>query len=94
MHIQFLKDKASKSREEIKALHSEYLNKIGNLTIIKGEWKSMMSNRLFDIKKGDYLKSEFQITKELVNYEKWTFDEIISRAEKIVEEAYGLWRKW
>lgn len=49
--IEYLKKKTSKTEEEIRALHRENLNRIGNLTIIKGEWNVSMSNRVFSEKK-------------------------------------------
>lgn len=91
--INYLQTKTSKSKEEIMALHAENLNRIGNLTIIKGEWNISMSNRLFEAKKDDYCKSEFQITKELKNYDKWTFDEIENRTANLIEVGLDIW-KW
>lgn len=93
--ISYLRNKTSKSEDEILALHDEFLHKIGNLTIIKGNWNTRMSNRLFDEKKEDYKKSEFQITKDLTNYSQWTFEEINNRTEKLVEDALKIWKwKW
>lgn len=91
--IDYLKDKNSKSEREILALHQENLHKIGNLTIIKGEWNISMSNRLFEDKKKDYEKSEFLITNDLKNYDKWTFEEIQRRCEKLARLAVEIW-KW
>jgi len=90
--ISYLIEKTSKTKEEIIALHKENLNRIGNLAIIKGNWNISMSNRLFDEKKEDYKKSEFQITKELLDYDKWTFEEIDNRSEKLAVEALKIWR--
>lgn len=93
--INYLTREMSKSKGEIVALHKENLDRIGNLTIIKGEWNSSMSNRLFDEKKGEYDKSEFQITKNLITYEKWTFNEIENRTKDMVDEALKIWQwKW
>jgi len=94
--INYLKDKTGKNENEISAIHQENLNRIGNLAIIKGEWNQSMSNRLFDKKKEDYEKSEFvrtKRTKELINYDKWTFDEINERSEKLSDIALNIW-KW
>ncbi|MDF2958174.1 MAG: DNAse/DNA nickase [Candidatus Alkanophagales archaeon MCA70_species_1] len=89
--IEYLKRKTSKTEEEIRALHRENLNRIGNLTIIKGEWNISMSNRLFSEKKEDYRKSEFQITKELSNHDEWTFKKIDKRSKQLAEEACKIW---
>ncbi|RLI79159.1 hypothetical protein DRP05_05000 [Archaeoglobales archaeon] len=90
--MKYLKERTSKNENEISALHKENLNRIGNLTIIKGEWNISMSNRLFIKKKEDYRKSEFQITKELSNYDEWTFEEIDKRSKQLAEEACKIWR--
>jgi hypothetical protein len=34
----------------------------------------------------------FRITKELINYDKWTFDEIEKRAMDMAEEALKIWQ--
>lgn len=89
--IEYLKRNTSKTEEEIRALHRENLNRIGNLTIIKGEWNISMSNRLFSEKKEDYRKSEFQITRELSEHDGWTFKEIDERSKQLAEEACKIW---
>lgn len=89
--IEYLKRKTSKTKEEIRALHRENLNRIGNLTIIKGEWNISMSNRLFSEKKEDYRKSEFQITKKLFDHDEWTFKKIDERSKQLAEEACKIW---
>jgi len=90
--IQYLKSKGY-TEDKIEILHKEHLNKIGNLTIIKEEWNLKMSNRLFNEKKEDYRNSEFKITKELINYDEWTFEEIEKRTSKLAEKALDIW-KW
>lgn len=91
--ITYLKKLTGKSEEEIKVLHNEYLNRIGNLTIILGEWNTAMSNKLFDEKKKYYKESELEITRSLVEYDKWTFEEIEKRCEDLAKLALEIW-KW
>jgi len=90
--LRYLKEKTSKNEDEIRALHKENLNRIGNLTIIKGKWNISMSNRSFIDKKKDYGKSEFRITKELSNYGEWTLKEIDERSKQLAEEACNIWK--
>jgi len=90
--MKYLEERTSKNGNEISALHKENLNRIGNLTIIKGEWNISMSNRLSIKKKEDYRKSEFQITKELSNYDEWAFEEIDKRSKQLAEKACKIWR--
>ncbi|MDF2958164.1 MAG: DNAse/DNA nickase [Candidatus Alkanophagales archaeon MCA70_species_1] len=89
--IEYLKKKTSKTEEEIRALHRENLNRIGNLTIIKGEWNVSMSNRVFSEKREDYRKSEFQITRGLSDHDEWTFKKIDERSKQLAEEACKIW---
>lgn len=93
--IDYLTKEMSKDKEEVIALHRENCDRIGNLTIIKGKWNISMSNRPFDKKREDYCKSEFQITKNLTNYRRWTFNEIEERTKEMADEALKIWQwKW
>lgn len=90
----YLRDKSGLDQTEIIGRYNECLNMIGNLTIIKGEWNTSMSNRLFEEKKNDYYKnSELSITKELYNLDDWTFEEIEKRSDKLSKLAVKIW-KW
>jgi len=90
--LSYLRGKTSKTENEIKAFYKENVNRIGNLTIIKGEWNIAMSNRLFEEKKEDYRRSEFSITKELSEYEEWTFESIEKRSLRLAEKACEIWK--
>jgi uncharacterized protein with ParB-like and HNH nuclease domain len=79
--------------DEINKLHREYVNKIGNLTIIKGGWNKAMSNKLFVDKKQHYQNSEISITKDLTKFTDWTFEEIKARTEELAKKALNIW-KW
>ena len=89
--IDYLESKTGKNKEEIKALHQENLDRIGNLAIIKGEWNRSMSNSLFEVKQSDYVMSEFERTKELSEYIEWTFNKINEQSEKLAEIALSIW---
>lgn len=93
--INYLKENTNKSQEEIDMLHKNYLNRIGNLTIIRGDWNTNISNKLFEEKKDEYAKSEFQITQLLSSKNSWTFDDIEERTKSFAESALEIWRwKW
>jgi len=90
----YLEDKTGLDQTKILEWHKEYLARIGNLTIIKGEWNMSMSNRLFEEKKNNYYKnSEFSVTNELYKLNDWTFEEIEKRSERLSESAVKIW-KW
>lgn len=89
----YLQGQTGLDKNQINALHENWLNNIGNLTIIKENWNRSMSNLLFILKQTDYVKSEFSITKELNEKRKWVFDNIEDRSNKFSEKALKIW-KW
>jgi uncharacterized protein with ParB-like and HNH nuclease domain len=83
------------NEDEINILHRDNLNKIGNLTIIKGGWNKSMSNKLFVDKKQHYQNSEISITKDLTKFTDWTFKEIKERTEELANKALNIWNwRW
>jgi hypothetical protein len=76
---------------QLEVMHQEYLNKIGNLTLIKGKWNESMSNGSFDQKKVHYVKSEFATTKELASRSHWGFKEIGERSGSLAKQATQIW---
>jgi uncharacterized protein with ParB-like and HNH nuclease domain len=88
-----LQSQTGLDNNQINALHENWLNNIGNLTIIKQNWNRSMSNRLFVKKKTDYIKSEFSITKELIERQKWVFDDIEYRSNQFAKKLLVIW-KW
>ena len=89
----YLKEKTGKNLEDIKELWNQYLNRVGNLTIMKGAWNVGNSNRLFNSKTDDYSNSEFLATRKLAEYSEWTFSEIESRSREMAKKSIEIW-KW
>ncbi len=80
--------KAASSEEE----YLEYVNRLGNLTLIEREQNKAAANAPFPKKKTDaYSKSELQITKELSQYDTWTVDIIATRQARLAKEAVKIW---
>lgn len=78
--------------EEFTSRHEEYINKLGNLTLLGRKLNESASNKRFDVKKSDYYcASEFKITKELLDYDKWDFDKMKSRQIQMAKEAAKIW---
>jgi uncharacterized protein with ParB-like and HNH nuclease domain len=92
--IEYLKNKTGLSENDIIEKHKGNLDRIGNLTIIKGKWNDEMKNNLFEIKKNHYEKSEFSITKDLCKRGDWTFKEIEERSKSLSELAVKEIWKW
>jgi len=91
---QYITNISKSSQSEVEALHKENRDRLGNLTIIKGDWNRNMSQKLFSHKKADYYnQSEFKVTQELVSSTNWTFYEINQRSTKLAEKALEVW-KW
>jgi len=85
--IEYLKNKTGLSENDVIEKHKENLDRIGNLTIIKGKWNDKMKNSIFEIKKSHYKKSEFSITKDMCDRTQWTFKEIEERSKLLSELA-------
>lgn len=71
--------------------HEEYVNRLGNLTLLGSEFNRKISNSLFDNKKKMYEKSEIKITKELIEYENWGVEEIELRQQHLTKAALKIW---
>lgn len=83
------------SREEMLKLHRENLGRIGNLTLITGDWNLGLSNRPFKEKKERkyYWDTELAITNALIGYEDWGFAQIDRRSRELLEliKKHKLW---
>jgi uncharacterized protein with ParB-like and HNH nuclease domain len=89
--VNYIQSKTGLDKNKIFSLHENWLNNIGNLTIIKGNWNRSMSNRSFVLKKSDYVKSTFKITNELSDRSAWIFEDIEDRSNKFSEKALKIW---
>ena len=89
--VSYLKKGSYRNEEEIKSIHDDKLNLIGNLTILKGEWNQRLSNRLFSYKTKDYSKSEFSQNRKLSKYSQWKFNQIDERSKSLADKALKIW---
>lgn len=75
--------------------HSEWLHKLGNLTLLPRNKNSAARNYGFDEKVKAYEKSNeksaFEITKEVCKYSEWNMDTLTDRHEKLKSEIKALW---
>jgi uncharacterized protein with ParB-like and HNH nuclease domain len=74
--------------------HDEYLNDIGNLTLLAKEQNIRGSNKSFEIKKNEYLNSRIRMTQEIGELEQttWTPSDIEQRAKTILDEITSVWK--
>lgn len=75
--------------------HVQWINKLGNLTIIPRDRNAGAGNANFPAKKLAYAEqgkeSPFALTREICEYDEWTPAAIEARHEKLKEEIRKLW---
>ena len=73
-----------------------WANKFGNLVIITGAKNTRANNKPFGEKVEQYLskKSDFAITKEVLELSDWNMDSLKDRHESLVNRALELWTKF
>lgn len=71
----------------------EYLERLGNLTLLSSKRNEEAANRPFKQKLKDVYKKEkrIQITKDLLDYRSFTITKIVSRQKKFAECAVKIW---
>lgn len=72
--------------------YEEYLNRLGNLTYMTKPKNAGAGNSDFSIKKEYYSKSGIDITKNLIEYDKWGFEEIEKRQKYLYQKAKDIWK--
>ncbi|MES2447903.1 MAG: DUF262 domain-containing HNH endonuclease family protein [Bacteroidota bacterium] len=71
--------------------YKDYLNRLGNLTILQDKKNIRARNKDFKDKKEYYKESRLTITKNLVDYSKWDYNEIVERQGYLYEQSKDLW---
>ncbi|MBX9719963.1 MAG: DUF262 domain-containing HNH endonuclease family protein [Candidatus Obscuribacterales bacterium] len=80
--------KAAKDEAE----YLEYVDRLGNLTLIEREKNKAAANAAFTRKKVEaYSQSELLLTKELCKYPDWTISDIQSRQAQLAKLAVQIW---
>ena len=96
VHVEHILPK-NRSQGEWKAFseedHSEYLWRLGNLTLLGQEYNNKAKNKEFNDKKAMYEKSSIAMTKELVEIKTWTKSDIENRQKEFAKLAMNIWKK-
>ena len=80
--------KAAKDEEQ----YLEYVNRLGNLTLIEREKNKTAANASFSKKKAEaYSKSDLLLTNDLYSYSDWTVSEIQVRQADLAKAAIKIW---
>ncbi len=75
--------------------HKEFVNKIGNFTLLAGTLNIIASNNPFHDKLSEYAKSNIQMTKNICNEfndKDFTFEIVSERSKDIAQKAVTIWR--
>lgn len=75
--------------ENVEEFHSQYKNRIGNLTLTA--YNSEMGQKLFSEKKNNSDFSRLYLNRYFSNIEKWNKKEIINRGNALFEIALKIW---
>ena len=72
--------------------YNDYLNRIGNLTILQDKKNIKARNKDFSEKKPFYSNSRLRITLSLIDYETWNYSTISKRQEDLFEIVREIWK--
>ncbi|GEL78693.1 DUF262 domain-containing protein [Tenuibacillus multivorans] len=75
-----------------KDLHRDYVNRIGNLTLLAQSLNISASNNPFKAKVEEYKKSNIHITKNIAEYSEFKFDQVLERSKQLCEKVVELWK--
>ena len=95
VHIEHIMPKAPKKNDWgiIKEDHEQYLQRLGNLTLLGDEKNQSASNAKFDRKKEIYSESKISMTQELTKNKTWTIKDIEKRQKDLANKAIKVWPK-
>lgn len=85
-------EKWKKYIKEQKINHKNLINRIGNLTLLKGSKNIIISDGPFDIKRKEYKKSKIKITKNIAEYKEWNEENINTRQKELAKIAGEVWK--
>lgn len=71
--------------------HKDYVNKIGNLTLLGSGLNISASNNSFNNKKNNYAISNVKMTKDICDYDNWGIAEIDNRSDALAKIALLIW---
>ena len=80
--------------EDWETVHEEWLNRIGNLTVVAAPYNSMFSNNPFTKKRDmehGFKDSGLRINQFIASKDKWTADELSERTSLLAEKALSIW---
>lgn len=97
VHIEHIMPKSPKKGawgHIIKEDHEQYLQRLGNLTLLGDEKNQSASNADFERKKGIYKDSKIMMTNDLTKIKTWTIKDIEKRQKDLANKAVKVWPKY
>lgn len=71
----------------------KYVNRIGNQTLLETKINAEIGNKSFTQKKGYFVQSRIEITRDICNFSKWGIEEINIRQMELSKLAIKLWKR-
>ncbi|WP_298353032.1 DUF262 domain-containing protein [Runella sp.] len=71
---------------------SQYIYRLGNLTLLKTSSNNNVGRKLFPEKYTEYKKSEFKLTNTHIEYNKWDASTVSSRQRDMATKALTIWK--
>jgi len=78
--------------EDLKEIHEQYKDKLGNLTIAAKSWNARWGNEPYETKRKEYQNSILRVQKQLSEFEEWSKEQIEKRENEIIKFAIERWR--
>jgi uncharacterized protein with ParB-like and HNH nuclease domain len=79
-------------KESSEELYDMSVNRLGNLTLLKGKINISVSNNDFSEKKKQYENSRLNINHDIIKAKNWDFDTIDNRQTNLYELAKNIWK--
>jgi hypothetical protein len=72
-------------------IHERYLHTIGNLTL--SGYNADLGNEAFAVKREMLRRSNFELNKEIATADRWTEEQIVTRAHSLAKRAVKIWTR-
>lgn len=92
IHIEHIMPQTPTNWGISREVHDQYVNRLGNLTLLGDEYNKECTNSTFDVKRTIYEQSNIDLTKDLLIYEDWNEYKIRDRQSEMADKAMKIWK--
>ncbi|MFQ3546502.1 DUF262 domain-containing HNH endonuclease family protein [Halobacillus rhizosphaerae] len=71
--------------------HKDYVNRIGNMTLLARSLNISASNNPFKSKIEEYKKSNIKLTQQVAEFDEFKLREVVNRSKRFAKEALEMW---